>query len=65
MNLGLKNRVALVNGASQGIGYGIARMLAAEGAHVAIAARRETSLLAAAERIREETGAESRRSKAI
>lgn len=58
MNLGLKNRVALVNGASQGIGYGIARMLAAEGARVAIAARRETPLLAAAERIREETGAQ-------
>ena len=40
MNLGLAGRVALVNGASQGIGYGIARTLAEEGARVAVAARR-------------------------
>jgi 3-oxoacyl-[acyl-carrier protein] reductase len=58
MDLGLKGRVALVNGASQGIGYGIARTLAAEGARVAVAARREPALLAAAERLREETGGE-------
>jgi 3-oxoacyl-[acyl-carrier protein] reductase len=58
MNLGLAGRVALVNGASQGIGYGIARTLAEEGARVAIAARRAPALLAAAERIARETGAE-------
>jgi 3-oxoacyl-[acyl-carrier protein] reductase len=58
MDLGLKGRVALINGASQGIGYGIARTLAAEGARVAVAARREPALLAAAERLREETGGE-------
>jgi 3-oxoacyl-[acyl-carrier protein] reductase len=58
MDLGLKGRAALVNGASQGIGYGIARTLAAEGARVAVAARREPALLAAAERLREETGGE-------
>ena len=39
MNLDLKGKVAIVGGASQGIGYGIARMLAAEGATVAITAR--------------------------
>ena len=55
MNLGLTGKVAIVGGASQGIGYGIARVLAAEGAIVAITARREADLRAAAERMRSET----------
>ena len=56
MNLGLNAKVAIVGGASQGIGFGIARMLAGEGAKVAITARREADLLAAAERLRGESG---------
>jgi 3-oxoacyl-[acyl-carrier protein] reductase len=56
MDLLLRGRTALVNGASQGIGYAIAHMLAAEGVRVAIGARREPALQAAAERIRNETG---------
>ena len=46
----LANRVALVTGASSGIGAGMATMLAAEGARVALAARRgpELDRLAAA-----------------
>ena len=55
MNLELKNKVAIVGGASQGIGYGIARALAAEGAVVAITARRFADLDAAAVRLRAET----------
>ena len=39
MDLGLRDKVVLVTGASAGIGLAAARMFAAEGAHVAIAAR--------------------------
>jgi 3-oxoacyl-[acyl-carrier protein] reductase len=39
MDLGLRDRVALITGASKGIGHGIAAGLAAEGAKVAIASR--------------------------
>ncbi len=56
MNLELDGKVAIVGGASQGIGYGIAHALASEGAVVAITARREADLQAAAERLRTETG---------
>jgi 3-oxoacyl-[acyl-carrier protein] reductase len=58
MNLDLEGKVAIVGGASQGIGYGIARALAREGAAVAITARREAELHAAADRLRAETGAD-------
>lgn len=57
MDLRLRDRVAIVGGASQGIGYGIAWRLATEGARVAILARREPALGKAAEAIRAETGA--------
>lgn len=57
MNLELKGKVAIVGGASKGIGYGIARMLAHEGASVTISARREPDLSTAAQRLRDETGA--------
>ncbi len=57
MNLELTAKVAIVGGASQGIGYSIARALAAEGATVVMTARRERDLVPAALRIAEETGA--------
>lgn len=57
MELGLRDKVAIVGGASQGIGYAVARTLAEEGAKVVITARREPALSAAAEKIRAATGA--------
>jgi 3-oxoacyl-[acyl-carrier protein] reductase len=56
MDLGLKGKFAIVNGASQGIGYAIAHTLAAEGATVLMSARRAPALQAAGKRLEEETG---------
>ncbi|WP_250520642.1 MULTISPECIES: SDR family oxidoreductase [unclassified Caballeronia] len=58
MNLQLKGKVAIVGGGSQGIGFGIARILAAEGASVVITARRDEDLKRAAREIHEMTGNE-------
>jgi 3-oxoacyl-[acyl-carrier protein] reductase len=58
MDLGLAGKVAIVGGASMGIGFAIARTLAQEGARVVITARREPGLGKAADTIRRETGAE-------
>jgi len=44
MDLALRDKVAIVGGASQGIGFAIASVLAAEGAHVAMVARRRECL---------------------
>ncbi len=52
MDLGLSGRVALVTGGSQGIGREIALVLAAEGADIAICARRADRLAQTAAEIR-------------
>lgn len=57
MDLGLKDKVALITGASRGIGKYIAHGLAAEGCHVAICARGEETLRATEDELRE-TGVE-------
>ena len=58
MDLGLKDKVAIVGGASKGIGRAAALGLAREGARVAISARNPDQLNATAEEIRQETGAD-------
>src|SRR5215203_3519585 len=48
MDLGLKGKVAMVGGASKGLGFAVAKALAAEGAIVSIASRDEAAIQAAA-----------------
>ena len=56
MDLGLRGKVALVVAASKGLGKAVAMELSREGAHVAIVARTEAELQAAAEEIRRVAG---------
>ncbi|MGD8700368.1 MAG: SDR family NAD(P)-dependent oxidoreductase, partial [Gemmatimonadales bacterium] len=56
MDLGLSHKVALVTAASRGIGKGIARALAEEGADLAICARGESDLTSCAEELRQHGG---------
>lgn len=58
MNLGLKNRVALVAASSQGLGLATAEAFAAEGCRLAMCARNRETLEAAAEKIRKQHNAE-------
>jgi 3-oxoacyl-[acyl-carrier protein] reductase len=57
MDLGLKNKRALVTGASKGLGFATALLLAQEGCQVAINGRDEARLAAAAGKIGAETKA--------
>ena len=56
LDLNLNGKVALITGGSEGIGKAIAWKLSEEGCDVAICARREDVLEAAAEEIRQATG---------
>ena len=58
MDLGLKNRVAVVAASSQGIGRATAEAFAAEGCRVAMCARNDAALQSAANQIRKQYGAE-------
>lgn len=57
MDLGLKDRVALVAAASKGIGFAAARELAREGARVFLCSRDEKRATEAAQKIHDATGA--------
>ena len=56
MDLGLKGRVALITGGSRGIGYGVARFLAAEECHLHLVSRSAESLSAAQSRLTTDYG---------
>ena len=57
MDFGIKNKVALVQGASSGLGYAAALELAREGCRLAICSRDEKRIQVAAETISKATGA--------
>jgi len=57
MNLGLKNKIAVVTAASQGLGKASALALAQEGATVVICSRRKKEITETAEEIQKATGA--------
>lgn len=57
MNIGLTNKVAMVAGASRGLGYAVAWALAEEGVQVSIASRDASAVAAAGKKIEAETGA--------
>jgi len=59
MDLQLNGKVALVTGASRGLGFATASRLAREGCRVAINSRSEESAKAAAEKIASETGTQA------
>jgi 3-oxoacyl-[acyl-carrier protein] reductase len=59
MDLGLSGKMMLVAASSKGLGYGIARALAGEGAKVALCARSAAEVEAAAARIHAETGVQT------
>jgi len=56
MDLGLKNKRALVAGSSRGLGYAVASQLLQEGCRVAINGRNAESLTQASEQLRGEAG---------
>ena len=56
MDLGLKDKAALVTGSSRGLGFATARLLASEGARVAVNSRSSESAASAADAIRQKTG---------
>ncbi len=58
MDLDLRGKAALVAAASAGLGYGVARALAHEGARVSICSRKLDAVQGAAKRLADETGAE-------
>ena len=58
MDMGIRGRRALVNGASAGIGLAAAQMLATEGGHLVMSARGAPRLEAAAQDLRDKYGVE-------
>ena len=58
MELGLKGKVAMVAASSKGLGFGIAKVLAEEGAKLSIGSRTKDDIQAAAEQLRKGSNTE-------
>ena len=58
MDLGIKDKVAFITGASSGIGLATAELFAKEGAKVIICGRNEVNLKKAKDEIKKSTGNE-------
>jgi 3-oxoacyl-[acyl-carrier protein] reductase len=58
MEVGLYDKVVMVSGSTKGLGYGVAKQAALEGARVSIGSRSEENLQHAIEALTSETGAE-------
>ncbi|HEX5431961.1 MAG TPA: SDR family oxidoreductase [Bryobacteraceae bacterium] len=56
MNLGLNNKIAMISGASRGLGFAVARALALEGVQVSMSSRDAGAIAAAGKKIEQETG---------
>ncbi len=56
MDLGLTNKIAVVQGASRGLGYGVATALSREGVRVVICSRNRSEIESAAKSIQSEGG---------
>lgn len=59
MDLGLKGKVALVAASSKGLGYGVAKALAADGAKVSLCSRSEEAITAATITLADDYGADT------
>ena len=53
MNLELNKKIAVISGSTKGIGFAVARQLAAEGAHVIVNGRTDKAVTSALEQIQE------------
>src|SRR4029453_19142726 len=53
MNLELNKKIAVISGSTKGIGFAVARQLAAEGAHVIVNGRTDKAVTSAVEQIQE------------
>jgi 3-oxoacyl-[acyl-carrier protein] reductase len=58
MDLGLRGKVAMVSGASRGLGYAVARVLVREGARVSMASSQPKAICEAAERLKTDVGSD-------
>jgi 3-oxoacyl-[acyl-carrier protein] reductase len=59
MDLGVKGKVAMVGGASRGLGLAVARLLLKEGAAVSMASSQSAQIHAAAQALKAETGSDA------